>query len=147
MALVTALMATLMMLALGAGVTLTTMTETTVAANHRDGLQALYAAEAGVDLAISRLRGVADWRPVANAGAPFLQGRLADLLQSSDVDSAIGVTVLVSPDPNGNADVVVVQSSAVVAGGVRRTVQVIITRRPADADGARRIETLSWRER
>jgi hypothetical protein len=149
MALVTALMATLMMLALGAGVTLTTMTETTVAANHRDGMQALYAAEAGADLAVNRLRAVADWRSAADAGsgAPFLQGGLADLLQSSDVESRIDVTVTLTPDPGGNEDVLVLQSSAIVAGGIRRNIQITIRRRPAEADGTRRIETVSWRER
>ena len=40
MALVTAMMALLMMLALGAGVAMTTLTEGTIAANHRDGIQA-----------------------------------------------------------------------------------------------------------
>src|SRR5437879_13387284 len=109
MALVTALMATLMMLALGAGITLTTMTETTIAANHRDGIQTLYAAEAGIDLAVSRLRATPDWRAVTTAGngAVFLQGGLADLLQTSAVDPRLGITVGVSADPAGNDDVLV----------------------------------------
>ena len=150
MALVTALMATLMMLALGAGMTLTTMTETAIAANHRDGIQMLYAAEAGIDLAISRLRATPDWRAVTTAGngTVFLQGSLADLLQTSAVDARLGITVSVSADPNGDEDVLLLQSSAAVPGGSRRNVEVMI-RRGAAGEGSttRVIETLSWRER
>ena len=150
MALVTALMATLMMLALGAGMTLTTMTERAIAANHRDGIQTLYAAEAGIDLAISRLRATPDWRAVTTAanGTVFLQGSLADLLQTSAVDARLGITVLVFADPNGDEDVLLLQSSAAVPGGSRRNVEVMI-RRGAAGEGSttRVIETLSWRER
>ena len=104
MALVTALMATLMMLALGAGVTLTTMTETAIAANHRDGIQMLYAAEAGIDLAISRLRATPDWRAVTTAGngTVFLQGSLADLLQTSAVDARLKITGNLAAFPFAN---------------------------------------------
>jgi type II secretory pathway component PulK len=142
MALVTALMAMLMMLALGAGVAMTTLTESTIAANHRDGLQALYAAEAGIDLAVSRLRSIADWQTVVK-GAPvtLLDGRLADLMQGGTADSRVVVTVTVSPDPNGHEDILALQSSAIVSGGIRRTVQVSVRSRPATGE----IEILSWR--
>ncbi|HXD19944.1 MAG TPA: PilX N-terminal domain-containing pilus assembly protein [Vicinamibacterales bacterium] len=142
MALVTALMAMLMMLALGAGVAMTTLTESTIAANHRDGLQALYAAEAGIDLAVSRLRSSTDWQALVTGGTVTLtDGPLAALLQGATVDSRVMVTVTVSPDPNGDDDVLALQSSAIVAGGLRRTVQVSIRKRPATSE----IETLSWR--
>src|SRR4029077_5124713 len=121
MALVTALMALLMMLALGAGVAVTTMTETAIAANHRDGIQALYAAETGVELAVNRLRTVADWRTVVNGrdAVPLVDGRLADLLQSGSVDSRISVVVSASADAAGDDNVLTLQSSAIVPGGVR----------------------------
>jgi hypothetical protein len=142
MALVTALMAMLMMLALGAGVAMTTLTESTIAANHRDGLQALYAAEAGIDLAVSRLRSSTDWQALVTGGTvTLIDGPLAALLQGATVDSRVMVTVTVSPDPNGDDDVLALQSSAIVAGGLRRTVQVSIRKRPATSE----IETLSWR--
>ena len=143
MALVTALMAVLMMLALGAGVAMTTLTEGLIAASHRDGIQALYAAEAGVDLAVSRLRTVADWRAVSSGRDPVLplDGRLVDLLQSGTVDSRVAVTVTVSPDPGGHDDTLVLQSSAIVSGGVRRSVQVTVRKRPETGE----IETVSWR--
>ena len=135
---------------LGAGLTLTTMTETAIAANHRDGIQVLYAAEAGIDIAVNRLRTTTDWRGVVEAGngSPFLQGRLADLVQSPAVDSRIDFAVFVSPDPNGNEDVLVLDSSAGGPGALRRNVQVTVTRGPAEANGgARQIATSSWRER
>src|SRR5258705_1901159 len=98
MALITALMALLMMLALGAGVAVPTMTDVTIAANHRDGIEALYAAEAGIELALNRLRAADDWRTVLNGrdGVTLIDGGLADLLQSGFVDSRGGVIVTVS---------------------------------------------------
>jgi hypothetical protein len=146
MAIVTALMAALLMLALGAGVTLTTMTETAVAANYRDATQAMYAADAGIDLAVERLRTIDDWHALTDPrGAPLLSGSLAALVQVSNVDPRIIVTVTVSPDPTGDADVLVVQSSAGGAGGVRRSVQAAIRRMPADADGTRDVVVTAWR--
>jgi hypothetical protein len=44
-ALITAVTAVLMMLAIGGSAVLNTMTETAIAGNHRDSIQALYAAE------------------------------------------------------------------------------------------------------
>jgi len=143
MALVTALMAMLMLLALGAGVAMTTMTESTIAANHRDGIQALYAAEAGVDLAFSRLRATEDWHTLVKAGdaTPFVQGRLADLLQNGTVDPRIDIVVTVSPDADGHEDVLVLQSSAIVRGGIRRTVEVVVQKQPATGE----IDRVWWR--
>jgi len=143
MALVTALMALLMMLALGAGVAVTTMTEVAIAANHRDGIQALYAAEAGIELALNRLRAAEDWRTVLNGrdAVTLIEGGLADLLHSGSVDSRTGVIVTVSRDAGGDEGVLVMQSSAIVPGGIRRTVQVTVKSAPASDD----IEILSWR--
>jgi hypothetical protein len=147
MALLTALMALLVMVALGAGLTLTTMTESSIAANHRDGLQTLYAAEAGIVLAISRLRTSPVWGAVLTAGAAttFLVAHLADVVQSAAVDSRFTTTVVVSADPNGDRDVLVLQSSAIGPRGNRRNVQVTVRRLPPDASGARAVEPVSWR--
>ena len=136
-------MALLMMLALGAGVTVTTMTEMTIAANHRDGIQALYAAEAGIELALNRLRAADDWRMVLNGrdAVTLIDGGLADLLQSGSVDSRSGVIVTVSRDPSEDDSVLVMQSSAIVPGGIRRTVQVTVRRAPSSDD----LEIMSWR--
>ena len=145
-ALVVSIMAMLMMLALGAGVTLNTMTEMTIAANHRDGLQALYAAEAGIEVAISHLRTLPDWRASADAGAPFVQASLGDLLQSATIQTPIDVVVSVSADPGGDENVLVLHSRANGPGAIQRNVQVTIRRVPAsDAGAPPAIETLSWR--
>ena len=150
MALVTALTAMLMMLAIGAGAALNTTTEATIAANHRDAIQTLYAAEAGIELAISRLRTTGDWSAAAPnpAGTVLVQGPLADLLQISAVDPRFVVAASVFPDPNAAPDVLIVRSIASGAGGIRRGIEVTLRRAPP-IEGAttRRIETLSWRER
>ncbi len=146
MALLVSVTAMMMMLALGAGITLNTMTETSIAANHRDGLQALYAAEAGIELAISRLRTLPDWHAVADAGPSLVQGRLGDVLQDASVLEPIDIVVSVSADPGGDANVLVLQSRATGPGAIRRNVQVMIRRIPAAAAGAApTIATLSWR--
>ena len=141
------------MLAIGASVALNTMTETTIAASHRDALQTLYAAEAGLDLSISRLRTTADWAAAAPdpGGTTLVQGPLADLLQVTTVDPRLNVTARVIPDPNGDPDVLIVQAAASGAGGIRRGVQATIRRVPAGPSATsattRNIETIFWRER
>jgi hypothetical protein len=147
MTLLTALMAMMMVVALSAGVALTTMTESAIAANHRDGLQTLYAAEAGIELAISRLRATRDWAAMATSpgGTTLLLARLADATQSSAIDPRFTMSVTASRDPNGDPDVLVLQSSAIGPGGSRRTVQVTVRRLPANATGARTVEPVSWR--
>jgi len=147
MTLLTALMAMMMLLALGAGLTLTTMTESLIAANHRDGLQTLYAAEAGIDLAISGLRTTPDWSGIATAsgGTTLLVASLADVAQRSALDPRFSATVVVSFDPNGDRDVLLLESLAIGPGSNRRNVQVTVRRLPPDATGAREIETVAWR--
>jgi hypothetical protein len=56
------------------------------------------------------------------------------------VVSGIVVVVTVSPDPAGN-DTLALQSSATVPGGVRRTVQASVRKRPATEE----VEIVSWR--
>jgi len=150
MALVTALTAVLMMLAIGGSAALNTMTETTIAANHRDALQTLYAAEAGIDLSIMRLRVTTDWSAVApdQRGTILIQGSLVDLLQVAGLDPRLNVTAWVFPDPNGDPDVLIVQAVASGGGGLHRGVQVTIRRAPAAPSATmRNIETILWRER
>jgi hypothetical protein len=149
MALVTALTGVLLMMAIGGSAALNMMTETTIAANHRDSLQALYSAEAGIDLGISRLRRIDDWRAAAPdpQGTTLVQGSVTDLLQVTGVDPRLSVTAWVFPDPNGDPDVLIVQ--AIASGrGLRRGVQVTIRRAPATPSATmRNIRTISWRER
>jgi len=150
MALVTALTAVLMMLAIGGSAALNMMTETTIAANHRDALQLLYCAEAGIDLGFSRLRTIADWRAAAPDahGTALVQGRLTDLLHVTGVDPRLNVDAWAFPDPNGDPDVLILQAVASGGGGLGRAVQVTIRRAPATPSATMRtIHTISWRER
>ena len=150
MALITALTAVLMMLAIGGSAALNTMIETTIAANHRDALQVLYAAEAGIDLGISRLRTIADWRAAAPdaQGTALIQGTLTGLLQVAGIDPRLTVSAWVFPDPNGDPDVLVLQAVGSGGGALRRGVQVTIRRAPATSSATTgNIRTISWRER
>jgi len=60
-ALVIVLMTLSLLLALGVSLTLTTATETRIAAHFRDAVEALYAADAGVERAIRDLALTSDW--------------------------------------------------------------------------------------
>ena len=60
-ALITALMATLLLSALGFALIMMTSTETMIAGNFRDGQEALYAADAGVERVMDDLLTVPDW--------------------------------------------------------------------------------------
>ena len=78
-ALIMALMATTLMLALGIGLMLTTMTEGKIASNYRDGTEALYAADAAVERVMQDILTVADWNAMINpdntlATSAFIDG-------------------------------------------------------------------------
>jgi hypothetical protein len=170
-ALIVALMAMMLLLPLGAALTLITTTETRITANYRDGLDTLYAADAGVELAVSELRRVPNWTDVLNgtvtseltatiepAGAPprdesghpwrlYASGRLADMLGAGSSNSQVHVTVWVAGDPLKN-DVLTVRASAQGPGATRRNVEVTIARVAGiDPAAEPEIRRLSWRER
>ena len=63
-ALVIALMAMLLLTALGMALMLTTTTETMIAANYRDGIEGMYAADAGIERTMQDLLTVPDWNNV-----------------------------------------------------------------------------------
>jgi hypothetical protein len=79
--LIIALMSTLLLTALGLGLLMVTMTETMLSANHRDGGEAVYAADAGVERVMQDLLTVPDWNRI-----------LSGALQSSFIDGAPGGT-------------------------------------------------------
>ena len=79
--LIIALMSTLLLTALGLGLLTVTITETMISANYRDGGEAVYAADAGVERVMQDLLTVSDWNRI-------LQGSL----QSSFIDGAPGGT-------------------------------------------------------
>lgn len=63
-ALLTAMLLTMMLTAVAAAVIVLTMTETALTRSHRLGLQTLYAADAGIEWAVQELRGMPNWTPV-----------------------------------------------------------------------------------
>jgi hypothetical protein len=70
-------MSTLLLTALGLGLVMITMTETMISANFRDGGEAVYAADAGVERVMQDLLTVPDWNQI-----------LSGALQSSFIDGA-----------------------------------------------------------
>ena len=67
-ALITALMAMLLLTALGLALVLTTTTETMIAGNFRNGQEALYAADAGLERSMQDLLTVPDWNTILAGG-------------------------------------------------------------------------------
>ena len=63
------------MTALGLALTLTTTTETTIAANHRMGQEALNAADAAIERAMQDLLAVPDWNRVLSGADLELRRR------------------------------------------------------------------------
>ena len=75
-ALLVALMTLLLMSALGIALTMMTMTETKIAANYREGNEALYAADAGVERVMQDLLTVPDWNNILSGAttSAFIDG-------------------------------------------------------------------------
>jgi len=68
-ALLTALMAMMLMTALATALMLTTITETRIASSYGAGIEAFYAADAGIERAIDDLRTIPDWSALAAKAA------------------------------------------------------------------------------
>lgn len=76
-ALVIALLSMLLLSALGVGLMMTTTTESLISTNYRDGGEALYAADAGIERVMQDLLTVPDWNRLlaeANARTSFTDG-------------------------------------------------------------------------
>src|SRR5688572_25579643 len=65
-ALIVALMAMMLLMALGMSLVLTTTTETRISSNYREGSEALYAADAAVERVMQDLLTVPDWNTILN---------------------------------------------------------------------------------
>ena len=76
MAIIVALMATLLMSALGAALVLTTSSDALIAANFRNAQEGVYAADAALERAIADLGPLADWNAVldGSASSTFVDG-------------------------------------------------------------------------
>jgi hypothetical protein len=68
-ALVIALLAIVVMVAIGSALMLAAATESKITRNFRNGAEALYAADAVLEWAVGELRGVADWNQLLTGGA------------------------------------------------------------------------------
>ncbi len=75
-ALIVAMMATLLMTALGLALVLTTTSETMIARNFRAAGEGLYAADAGIERALADLAGASDWNALLAGGvrSTFVDG-------------------------------------------------------------------------
>ena len=76
MALIVAMMAMLLMMALGAALVLTTSSETIIAANFRNSGEGLYAADAALERIVDDLLTVPDWNSVLSGAvqSAFIDG-------------------------------------------------------------------------
>ena len=79
-ALVIALMAVMLLTALGAAVIMVTNTETSISANYKNSVEALYAADAAVERVVQDLLMVPRWNDILNgtATSAFVDGSAAD---------------------------------------------------------------------
>jgi hypothetical protein len=75
-ALIVALMAMLLLTALGLALVLTTTTETMIAGNYSNSQEALYAADAGIERSLQDLLTVPDWNTILTGGttSAFIDG-------------------------------------------------------------------------
>ena len=81
-ALIIAIMATMLLTALGSALILLSTTETSITTNYRTGQEALYAADAGIERVVQDLLTVAEWNDA-----------LAGTVQSGFVDSSLTPTM------------------------------------------------------
>jgi hypothetical protein len=89
-ALLCALMVTALLGTLGAGLVLLSTMESLISANHRDGMDALYSADAGVERAMGDLRTLDDWKDVPGTAAgtatpDFRDGAIAPRLPDGTI--------------------------------------------------------------
>src|SRR5258708_5846420 len=100
-ALIVALLCMLLLTALGMALTMTTTTERRISSNYRDGVETIYAADAGVERVMQDLLTVPDWNRI-----------LDGTTTSSFVDGSPGMRTL----PDGS-QLNLVQATAMVRCG------------------------------
>ena len=114
-ALIVALMAMMLMTALGLALIMTTSSETLIAGNFRDGQEALYAADAAVERAMDDILTVPDWNKILDGttqsafvdGAPsgsrsLPDGTTIDLTQALNLANCGKVTACSASDLTAN---------------------------------------------
>ena len=83
MALIVALLSMLLMTALGMSLMLTTETETRITSNYAGGVEAMYAADAGIERTMQDLLTVADWNSVLSSPDGIRAGVMSGFTASS----------------------------------------------------------------
>lgn len=145
--LIVALMSIMLMSALGSALVLTTVTEMTIAGNHREATSAFYAAEAAVEWTMQELRLQSDWSALTTNN-PYLDSRLDDLLPPGAAQSQMRVVVELTPPPAtdeySGMDVLRITGHAYGTSGGHRAIEVTVGR-PATA-GPVAVTVLNWRE-
>jgi len=94
-AVIAVLLWTTLTAALASALILVTIVETTISGRHRDGIDALYAADAAMEIAIGQLAAVADWDLVLNGTvrSPLSDGAVVGMRQIAD-GTSIDLAVL-----------------------------------------------------
>lgn len=104
-ALICALMITALLGMLGGALVVLVATETLISANHRDGLEASYAADAGLERAIGDLRTLSAWQTVPGTAAgtatpDFRDGASAPALSDGTILDLARLTLERQADSN-----------------------------------------------
>jgi hypothetical protein len=133
-----ALMATSLLTVLGAAIVMGTVTETAIAARHRDGIYAFYAADSALAHTLVTLDGEADWSVVVPGAAwrRVVEAPLSGLIGAGDDEFRAVVTVWARDAGGGVVELRV----RAVHGDRARVVEATAARR----DGSTRL--LSWQE-
>jgi hypothetical protein len=152
-AVVLALLAMVLLGALGAALLVGADVETRVAANYRDGMAAVYAAETAIEMVLPDLLASPDWPALVEAlppvpGAPgwtvYFEAPLRDLVPAAGVLQDLDVGVWIAEDPTAPVERLSIAGRAHGPGGIRRTVQATIVR--TAVSGAPQLRIAYWRE-
>ena len=149
-ALVFALAAIVLLTTLASALVLLVSTEARIAATYRDGVQALYAAEAALDRALLDLADAGAWDAALAAPAPddaddagwhvMREAPLQDVVPGAAAALRIRVALWVRDDPPEGDGIILVRARADGAASARRVVDVTIARNGAG------VRVLWWRE-
>ena len=89
-ALVVALLSMLLLTALGMSLMLTTTTETMITGNYRDGVEAMYAADAGIERTMQDVLTVPDWNAMLGSPDGITAGVTSSFYDSSNLQPTLG---------------------------------------------------------
>jgi hypothetical protein len=129
-----------LLLAIGGALATLVAAETAIASRYRDGIEAFYAAEAAIEIAIARLRATPDWSALLGGRSgwqPYARTSLAEIAPAAGARPPVDLDVRVR---DAGAGTLGVRAAARGAPGVRRTVEVIVVRAGSD------VRVVWWRE-